>query len=455
MNVLIVGCGKVGSSLTAQLCNEGYEVSVLDIDAECVNDISNSYDVLGIAGDGTSIESLKDANVEQADLLCAVTDSDEKNLLCCVIARQLSSCRLVARVRKPVYNREMEFFRDKFDLAMVINPEMASAQEMTRIFRFPSAINIDTFAKGSMDLMSFRVKEGCPICGLSLSEIRNRFKYDVLICVAVRGDKVVIPSGDFVVEAGDVLSLVASQKNAAGFFEYIGITTNPVKSVMIVGGGMISYYLARNLISNGLHVKIVDNDRKRCEELEESLPKAEIIFGDGTDEVLLREEGIGRVQGFAALTGIDEENVLLSLYAQSETAVNAKIITKINKITYDKVIDKMNLDSIINPKELTAEYILQYIRSMDATSSSIQNLYRLADGKVEAIEFQIHEDEKGVTNVKLQDMKIRDNVLIGKILRHGQPITPSGQDELHVGDTVIVISMAKDKMSRLADIIKR
>lgn len=454
MKVLIVGCGKVGSNLAGQLCEEGYEVSVLDINGESMVDIINSYDVLGIEGDGTSIEALKDADVEQADLLCAVTDSDEKNLLCCVIARQLSSCRLIARVRKPVYSNETDFFRDRFDLAMVINPEMASAMEMARIFRFPSAINIDTFAKGSMDLMSFRVKGDSPLCGLSLSEIRNRFKYDVLICVAVRGENVVIPSGDYVVEAGDVLSLVASQKDAAGFFEVIGITTNPVKSVMIVGGGTITYYLARNLIANGLHVKIVDNDRKRCDVLEEELPRAEIIFGDGTDETLLQEEGIGQVQGFAALTGIDEENVLLSLYAQSVTSVNAKIITKINKITYNKVIDRMNLDSIINPKELTAEYILQYIRSMDSTSSSVQNLYRLADGKVEALEFRIHEDEAGVTNIRLQDMKTKDNVLIGKILRRGEVITPSGQSELHVGDTVVVIAMAKAKLSCISDILK-
>ncbi|MDO4477899.1 MAG: Trk system potassium transporter TrkA [Lachnospiraceae bacterium] len=455
MKVLIVGCGKVGSNLAGQLCHEGHEVTILDLVDDHMKDVSNAYDVMGIIGDGTSIEALKDAGIAQADLLCAVMDSDEANLLCCLIARQLSKARLIARVRKPVYSKETQFFRDHFDLAMVINPELASAAEMARIFRLPSAISIDVFAKGRVEMMSFRVKADSPLCGLSLVELRSKYRQDVLICVAERGDEVVIPSGDFVIQEGDILSIVANQQGVSSFFEAIGVAVNPVKNVMIVGGGTMTYYLAKALLSSGIKVKIIEMKRPRAEWLAEELPAAEIICGDGTDEELLQEEGISQVQGLAALTGIDEENIMLSLYAQSETSVNAKIVTKINRITFNKVIDSMNLDSIINPKELTAEYILKYIRSMDATSSAVENLYRLADGRVEALEFHIYEEEKSVTGIKLQDLKIQDNVLIAKIFRKGQLITPSGQSELQVGDSVVVVAMADRKLSRIGDILKR
>ena len=454
MKVLIVGCGKVGASLASQLCAEGHSVTVLDNNPNQLTDIMNAYDIMGVVGDGTSTAALKEGGVAEADLLCAITDSDEKNLLCCLIARQLSKCRLVARVRSPIYMKEIPFFRERFDLAMVINPERAAAAEMSRLFRFPSAITINTFAKGRIELLKFKVSEKNPLCGLALKDIRGRYRHEVLICMAEREGIVTIPDGDFVIESGDILSLIAAPQDAARFFKKVGMAVNPVDHVMIVGGGTITYYLANLLLTAGIKVKIIEKNHQRCEFLSDQLPGAEIIQGDGTDEQLLMEEDVAHVRGFAALTGIDEENILLSLYAASKSEVEARIVTKINRITFNNVIDQMNLDSIVNPKKLTAEYLLQYIRTVDATESSVENLYRLADGRVEALEFSIREESK-VTGQKLQDLKIRSGILIGMISRKGRVITPDGQSELMVGDSVVVIAPAENELVHIDDILER
>ena len=454
MKVLVVGCGKVGSNLAVQLCLEGHSVTLLDTRLQQMQDVINSFDVKGIIGDGTSHASLEEAGIADVDLLCAITGSDEKNLLCCLIARQMSNCRLVARVRNPIYSRESSIFRKSFDLAMIINPELAAASEISRVFRFPSAINISTCAKGRVELLKFRVPADSVLCGMKLADIRSRFRCDVLICVAERGSEVMIPSGDFEIRAEDRLSLIASPKDAGTFFSRIGINNNPVDSVLIVGGGTITYYLARQLINTGMKVRIIEVDEKRCHFLAEELPEAEVIMGDGTDEHLLLEEGIGRVKGFAALTGIDEENILVSLYAESVTDGDAKIVTKVNRITFNDVISKMSLGTIVNPKTLTAEYLLQYIRSVDESESSVENLYLLANGRVEALEFYIKE-KSAVTDRPLQALDIREGVLIGKINRSSQLITPTGNTELRVGDSVVVIARTEEKLSSINDILKK
>jgi trk system potassium uptake protein TrkA len=455
MKILIVGCGKVGYTLASQLCGESHDVTVLDINADSMTDITNGYDVMGVVGDGTSISVLQEADVSEMDLLCAVTDSDEKNLLCCLIARRISKCKTIARVRNPIYSREVQFFKADFDLAMVINPEMAAASEIAHIFRFPSAININTFSKGRVDLLRFRLKKGSLLCGMSLADIHTRLHCDVLVCIVKRGDSVTIPSGDFVVEAGDILSIVASPRNASDFFQKIGIMTNPVRDVLIVGGGKITYYLANLLHNSGINVKIIEHHRDRCEKLSDELPFAEIIFGDGTDENLLREEGIEQVEGFAALTEIDEENILLSLYAQSQTKDKMKIVTKINRITFDEVISSLNLDSVVNPKTITAEYILQFVRSMRAPSSgsSVENLYRLEDAGAEAMEFYLKK-ESAVTGKPLTELNMKENILICKIYRNGSLITPTGQTTLEMGDSVVLVAMTKEKLDDIDDILK-
>ncbi len=450
MKILIVGCGKVGATLAVQLCSEGHDITVLDISQERLQFVTDGNDVMGVLGDGTSVASLRAADLEHMDLLCAVMNSDEGNLLCCLIARRFSKCKTIARVRNPIYTEEIQFFKTEFDLAMVINPELAAALDIARVFRFPSAININTFAKGRVELLRFRVKDDSCLVGNSLSRIRSDYRCDVLVCIAKRGDEVTIPSGDYVVEAGDILSVVADPKNASEFFQKIGLMTNPVKNVLIVGGGKITYYLTKMLHHSGISVKIIERDRKRCEVLADDLPYAHIICGDGTDEALLAEEGMRDVQGIAFLTGIDEENIMLSLYAREES--KAKLVTKINRIKFDRVIEKLDLDSIVNPETTTAEYILQYARSMNnAEGSSVENLYTL-ENCLDAMEFILKKPSK-VTGIPLKDLNIKDNIIICKIHRNGELITPGGQTTMEVGDTVVLVARRDYKLDNIDDIL--
>ena len=451
MKIIIVGCGKVGGTLAKQLCSEGHDVTVLDKDASKLRAMSSGYDVLALEGDASSYSDLKEAGVEDADILIAVTDSDEKNLLCCLIGRKTGNLKAIARVRNPVYNSEVEFFRKGFGLAMVINPEMAAASEIARMFRFPSAINIETFAKGHIELLTFHLPEHSKLAGKPLTYIHSKLHTDVLVVMVKRGDQVTIPSGDFVVQAGDVLSIVTGHGQAHDFFGKIGIETNRVKNVMIVGGGKVTYYVAKKLIENGISVKIIERDRTKCDELSDLLPRAEIIHGDGIDEDLLLEEGIEVVDGFTALTGLDEQIVL---FAKSVSKSNVKLVTKITKISFDDVIAGLNLGSIVNPKEITADYILQFVRSMQASvGSEMENLYKLPDSNAEAMEFHIGEQCKAC-DIPLQKLRLKKNILIAKIYRGDHLFTPTGSDYMQVGDTVVLVALREHKITNLDDILE-
>ena len=424
MKIIIVGCGKVGGTLAKQLCSEGHDVTVLDKDASKLRAMSSGYDVLALEGDASSYSDLKEAGVEDADILIAVTDSDEKNLLCCLIGRKTGNLKAIARVRNPVYNSEVEFFRKGFGLAMVINPEMAAASEIARMFRFPSAINIETFAKGHIELLTFRLPEHSKLAGKPLIYIHSKLHTDVLVVMVKRGDQVTIPSGDFVVQSGDVLSIVTGHGQAHDFFSKIGIETNRVHNVMIVGGGKVTYYVAKKLIENGISVKIIERDRAKCDELSDLLPRAEIIHGDGIDEDLLLEEGIEVVDGFTALTGLDEQNIMMGLFAKSVSKSNVKLVTKITKISFDDVIAGLNLGSIVNPKGITADYILQFVRAMQASmGSEMENLYKLPDSNAEAMEFHIGEQCRAC-DIPLQKLRLKKNILIAKIYRGDHLFTP-------------------------------
>ena len=449
MKIIIVGCGKVGGTLAKQLCSEGHDVTVLDKDASKLRAMSSGYDVLALEGDASSYSDLKEAGVEDADILIAVTDSDEKNLLCCLIGRKTGNLKAIARVRNPVYNSEVEFFRKGFGLAMVINPEMAAG-----MFRFPSAINIETFAKGHIELLTFHLPEHSKLAGKPLTYIHSKLHTDVLVVMVKRGDQVTIPSGDFVVQAGDVLSIVTGHGQAHDFFGKIGIETNRVKNVMIVGGGKVTYYVAKKLIENGISVKIIERDRTKCDELSDLLPRAEIIHGDGIDEDLLLEEGIEVVDGFTALTGLDEQNIMIGLFAKSVSKSNVKLVTKITKISFDDVIAGLNLGSIVNPKEITADYILQFVRSMQASvGSEMENLYKLPDSNAEAMEFHIGEQCKAC-DIPLQKLRLKKNILIAKIYRGDHLFTPTGSDYMQVGDTVVLVALREHKITNLDDILE-
>ena len=439
MNIIIVGCGKVGDALADNLSKEGHNLTVVDTKVENVENISLKYDILGVTGNGASYNVLMEAGVEDADLMIAVTDSDEVNLLCCLIAKRRGNCKTIARVRNPIYNQEIGFLKEELGLAMVINPEFTAADEIARILRVPAAIEIDTFARGKMELLKFRLPEDNVLVGHPLMDITGHFKCNVLVCVVERGDEIIIPDGNFVLEAKDIISFVGDKKSTARFFKTIKIRTNQVRNAMIVGGGKTAYYLAQQLIYMGVRIKIIEKDRERCEQLNELLPEALVICADGTDREVLMEEGIEYTDAFIALTNMDEENIMLSFFARNHS--KAKLVTKINKFDFGEVINQLDLGSTVSPKHLTARYIIKYVRGRQNSmgSNNIEALYKINDNKAEAVEFYIQNDSK-VTGIPLMDMKTKSDVLIGGISRDGKIIIPRGHDMLLKGDSVIVVT---------------
>ncbi len=453
MNIIIAGCGKVGGALAEQLSRESHDVTVIDERPDVVEHVANAADVRGIIGNGASYNIQKEAGIEKADLLIAVTNADEVNLLCCLIAKKAGGCQTIARVRNPVYHQEIRHIKEELGLSLVINPEWAAAMEMARLLRFPKAIDIDTFARGRIELLRFRLEEDSPLCGRKIMHISELSQCEVLICVAERENQVLIPDGELVLHANDTISIVASPVNASRFFRKIGIETNQVKNTMIIGGGKMSYYLARRLLEMGIKVKLVEKDKDSCERLCDLLPKAVVINGDGTDQELLAEEGLEEAEGFVALTNMDEENVMLSLYAKEMS--RAKKITKVSSNTYDSIISTLDIGSVIHPKLITAENILQYVRAMqNSIGSNVETLYQLVGGRAEALEFIIREESE-VTNIPLQALDLKRNLLVCAIHRRGRVIIPKGQDRLEKGDSVIIITTDCSRLKDISDILDR
>ena len=438
LRIIIVGCGKVGRTLVEQLSQEGHDITIVDRDGQKAQALANLYDIMGVQGNGASYGVLKEAGIETADLLIAVTQSDELNLLCCTVGKQVANCAAIARVRTPDYSREVGYLREKLGLAMIINPEMEAAAEAARILYLPTALEIDSFAHGQADLIKFKVPEGNVLDGMNLITLGQRIAPDILICAAERDGKVIIPRGQYIIRAGDILSFAASRAVGKKFLEDIGFKTNRVRNAMLLGGGRAAYYLARQLLSMGIQVKIIEISRERCEELSILLPKAVIINGDGTSEELLREEGIERAEAVVALTGIDEENILLTLFARRVS--EAKTITKINRITFQDVINNLDLGSVIYPKYITAEAIIRYVRAMrESMDSNIETLYHMFDHRAEAVEFRV-DAPSGVTDIPLKDLRLKDSLLVCAIYREGRVRIPNGQDSIQVGDTIMVVT---------------
>lgn len=439
MNIIIVGGGKVGEKLVEKLCLEKeHNITVIDTRSEIVNNIVNDYDVMGVVGSGASIDTLLEAGVENTDITIAVTGSDELNLLTCMIARKSGKCQTIARVRKPEYTKEINLFKEDLGLAMVVNPEHAAAAEIARVLRFPTAINIDTFAKGKVEILKFRIPEGSVLDNLQVADITQSLSCDVLVCGVERNNEVLIPHGDFVLQAGDYISILGSIKNESNFFKKIGIKTNKIKNTIIVGGGGISYYLAKKVMQAGMNVKIIEQNPEKCDRLSEALPHASIICGDGTNEKILLEEGIKNVDSFVSLTNIDEENILLSMFAK--TATNGKLITKINRIAYDEVINGLDLGTTICPKDITAECIVRFVRAKkNSMGSNIETMHLIMNGKAEALEFRINEGSP-IANTRIQSLSLKKDVLIACINRNGKIIIPRGHDIICPGDTVIVVT---------------
>lgn len=452
MNIIIIGCGKVGATLAEQLSAENHNIVIVDTDESKLEAVSSAYDVMTLTGNGASFNVQQEAGIKNADLLIAVTDSDELNLLCCVIAKKGGRCNTIARVRNSLYSKEIGFIKRQLGISMIINPELTTAMEISKILRFPSAIKIDTFAKGRAELMKFKLKPEFGLGGMSVQDISEKMKCNILICGVEREDGAYIPNGNFILQDNDSVSIMASPKDTAEFFRKIGVVTHRVKTALIIGGGKVGYYLAVQLLEMGIRVRIIEKDKTRCEQLCELLPKATIICGDGTDQELLMEEGLPYAQSVISVTGLDEENLLLSLFAMKHSS--AKVIAKVNHIAFNDIIGGLDIGSVIYPKYLTANKIIKYVRgAQNSMGSNVETLYKILDNQAEALEFSIRQ-ESAVTQTPLMDLNLKDRLLVCCINRNGQIIIPRGQDYILPGDTVIVVTTLKG-LRDISDILKK
>ena len=452
MQIIIVGCGNVGRTLAEQLQEEESDITLIDVSANVINSLQDDIDAMGIVGNGASINTLMEAGVDKADILIAVTGSDEMNLLCCLIAQKTGHCQTIARVRNPIYGNEISFIKKRLGVNMIINPELAAAQEISRLLRFPSAIKIDTFSRGRVELLKFKVLPEFGLDGMTISRITETLKCDVLFCAVESRDQVSIPGGNHMIHNGDNVSILASPVNAAAFFKKIGLKTHQVKNAIIVGGGTISYYLAKALLDMNISVKIIEQNTARCETLSDLLPSATIINGDGTNRSLLMEEGLPQTEVFVSLTNLDEENVFLALFAK--TISNAKLVAKVNRLAFDDVIDNLDIGSVIYPKYITSDRILQYVRAMqNSIGSNVETLYHILDNKAEALEFAIR-DNSPVVGIPLSELNLRQNLLVGYLNHNGVVKIPLGHDTIQIGDTVIIVTTHKG-LRDITDILEK
>ena len=450
MNIVIVGCGKVGRTIAEQLDGEGHSITVVDNNPRCVNRLTEHLDIMGVEGDGASRDILREAGVENADLVIAVADADELNLYICLLAHCCGAKNTIARVRNPIYHKnisESQAMRRSIGLSLMINPEKISALEMSRLIRFPGAIEVDSFARGNVEMYTLKLTSDHFLSGKKISDI-SLFKEEFLrggsrICLVERNDEVIIPGGDFVLASGDKVSIICTPARASWLFKKFNkAAAAKAKNVLIIGGSRTAYYLANILIESNINVKIIEKNPKRCDELSELLPEALIVRGDALNEELLDAEGLDKMDAIVTLMHHDEENIMLSLYARQKS--EAKCITKVDRIVFDKIVDTMPLDSVIRPRELTAESIVRYVRAVkNSEGSNVESLYKLNDGRAEALEFKVVSKDSPVVSKPLKTLNFRKNLQIACITRRGKVIIPKGEDTIEPDDFVIVVTTHK------------
>ena len=458
MKIVIAGCGNVGKELTQRLSQEGHAVTAIDTDPKRIEEVGNQYDVMGVVGSCASLEVQQEAQADKADLLIATTTSDEQNLLACLIARKLGAKHTIARVRDPNYTRRQEktgsmldFLSEELGLSMYLNPEFAAASEISRLLRFPNAHKVDVFAGGRVEIVEITAEEGSPLPGLSLREL-NREYARVLVCAVLREEEAFIPGGEFRLRAGDRISITGEPSEISRFFRRLGILKKKAERVLIVGGGRIAYYLSVSLAGAGTRVTVVDRDEERCKTLCELLPEASIMLGDGTNHELLGEVGAGEADGIVALTGSDEVNIILGLYASSLGA--GKTVVKVNNGNLIGLSERAGLGSVVSPKHITANMILSYVRGMNAASgdSNVEAIHSLCGGKAEALEFSVGREVEGLCGVPLKDLNTKPELLLACIIRGGKAIIPGGMDSIHRGDHVIVVT-SEQGLDDIGDIL--
>lgn len=451
MNIIIVGGGAVGSAICTQLAREDHDITVVDEDAAALSEIADSCDVFGVVGNGAEIEVLRKAHADRADLLIAVSAKDETNILCCAAARKLGTKHTVARVRNPEYSELMQLLQSDMNLSFTINPELAVANEIYRLLRFPSAAKINTFCRGKVELAEFVIEASSPFCGITLNELRRKLNIKFLVCGVLRGTEAYIPSGHFSIEAGDTVCVTAPDKEITNLFKAMGIYKTPIKNVLIAGGGRTTYYLQDMLQNARIHATVIDKDEAVCHELASDYNCTVICDNSSRQETLL-EAGIKKADAFLALSQTDEENAIVSLYAK--TLGVDKVITMISRISYMDFFKNAGLESIVSPKSSTAADIVRYVRSMTNSnrSSEIEALHKILSDRVEALEFSIKNTIDGITDIPLKQLKPRAGVLIACIVRDSDVIIPTGDDAIAKGDTVIVVTTG-DRTKSFKDII--
>ncbi|MBQ8868324.1 MAG: Trk system potassium transporter TrkA [Oscillospiraceae bacterium] len=452
MKIIVAGCGKIGTTIIASLSKEGHDIVALDISAKALEEITNIYDVMCICGASTDCNILSEAGVEQAELFVSVTGSDEINMLSCFLAKKMGAQNTISRIRSPHYNENsLGFVKQQLDLNVSINPEQMVARALYDILRFPSAVNIETFSARQFEMIELRLKPDSLFDGLSLAEIRKKYPGNYLIGMVQREDEIFIPDGNFVIRGGDKIGLTASPAEIQKLLKRLGLFQKQAKSVMILGASTTAYYLAKSLLATGHTVKIIDKDRERCEEISSQLPEAIVIYGDGAQQELLLEEGIATTDAFVSLTGIDEENILISIFANSLNV--SKVITKVNRGELSTMAEKLGLETIVSPKKVVSDILSRHARAIqNSLGSNVERLYKLVDGRAEALEFKVTPDFE-YQEVLLRDMKLKPNTLIAGIIRNKKPFIPSGNDFIMAGDRVVVLT-AGQQMNDLSDIIR-
>ncbi|MDO4188854.1 MAG: Trk system potassium transporter TrkA [Lachnospiraceae bacterium] len=438
MKIIIVGCGKVGLTLAEQLTKEKHNVTVIDTNYNKLRAVTDSIDVMCIEGNGISTPILMEAGIDTADILIATMENDEKNVMCTLVAKQLGHCQAIARIRSAAYVDEIRNIKDQLNMSIVLNPDKAAAEEIGKLVAFPSSVKrIDSFARGRINVVAVTLPEESLLEGYRIRDLSRVIKANILICAIERDGDVIIPDGNSILHGGDTISFVGLHTQQNLFFKELKMTTGLPKSVMIIGGSNIAYYLAK-AIESTTSVKIIDSDLERCKELSTILDKTTIINGDASDQQLLLEEGIESTDAVVTLTGIDEENIMISLYASSVS--QARVITKINRITFENVISTLDVGSVVNPKVITADHITQYVRGMqNSLGSNIETLYTFASGKAEALEFRVTKEFQKL-HTPIMDIALKKNLLLACIYRNGRVIVPGGHDTLEVADTVIVVT---------------
>ena len=451
MKIIIVGCGKIGRSMVASLTAEGHDLLVIDNDPVILNETTDIYDVMGVCGNTVDCDTLNEADVKNADILVATTDSDEVNMLTCFLAKKLGAKHTVARIRNPEYNdQSLGILRQHLDLSISLNPELLVAEEISNILQLPSAVKIERFSRRNIEMVEIILPQGSSLDGINLIKMREKYKADYLICTVQRDNKVFIPDGHFELHSGDRIGLVATHSEIAKLLGWLGLLRKRAKSVMILGGGKPSYYLAKKLISLGVDVKIIEKREDRCEFLAAEIPNAVIIHGDGAQQELLLEEGISSMDAFVSLTGMDEENIMLSIFASMQSV--PKVVAKINRDELLTMAEKLGVETIVSPSTLTTNIIVRYARALEnSKGSNVETLYKLMDGKAEALEFNVKSDSKAV-GILFRNIKLKPNVLIAGITRGRKTIIPSGNDMIMDGDRVIVIA-ANQRLQDIDDII--